>query len=55
MLIVIGQFGAELSAIGVPGIWFPFRMGVSFANYAYLFTPKPQGLFGLKGLTRSPN
>jgi hypothetical protein len=38
VLISIGQFGSELSALGVPGIWFPFGMGVSLANYAYLFS-----------------
>jgi hypothetical protein len=38
VLISIGQFGGELSALGVPGIWFPFGMGVSLANYAYLFS-----------------
>jgi hypothetical protein len=35
-LISIGQFAGELSAIGVPTIWFPFGMGVSLTNYAYL-------------------
>ncbi|HEY2476961.1 MAG TPA: hypothetical protein VGI19_19430 [Candidatus Cybelea sp.] len=34
--ISIGQFSGELLALGVPGIWFPFGMGVSLANYAYL-------------------
>ncbi len=36
VLISIGQFAGELSALGVPTIWFPFGMGVSLANYAYL-------------------
>lgn len=36
VLISIGQFAGELSAWGVPTIWFPFGMGVSLANYAYL-------------------
>jgi hypothetical protein len=34
--ISIGQFSGELLALGVPSIWFPFGMGVSLANYAYL-------------------
>jgi hypothetical protein len=34
--ISIGQFSGELLALGIPGIWFPFGMGVSLANYAYL-------------------
>lgn len=36
VLIAVGQFGLELVRLGVPGIWFPFGMGVSLANYAYL-------------------
>jgi hypothetical protein len=36
VLISIGQFSGELLALGVRGIWFPFGMGVSLANYAYL-------------------
>ncbi|MGB6518352.1 MAG: hypothetical protein WBE79_07610 [Candidatus Cybelea sp.] len=36
VLISLGQFAGELSALGVPTIWFPFGMGVSLANYAYL-------------------
>lgn len=35
-LIAAGQFASELSALGIPGIWFPFGMGVSRTNYAYL-------------------
>lgn len=34
--VSIGQFSPELLALGAPGIWFPFGMGVSLANYAYL-------------------
>jgi hypothetical protein len=37
-LISIGQFAGELGALGVPTIWFPFGMGVSLANYAYLIS-----------------
>ncbi len=36
LLISIGQFSGELTALGVPGIWFPFGMGVSLTNWAYL-------------------
>lgn len=34
--ISTAQFSGELLALGTPGIWFPFGMGVSLANYAYL-------------------
>jgi hypothetical protein len=37
VLISIGQFAGELFTLGAPTIWFPFGMGVSLANYAYLF------------------
>jgi len=33
--IMAGQFGGELGAIGVPGIWFPFGIGVSRTQYVY--------------------
>jgi len=33
--ILIAQFADELSAIGAPGIWFPFGIGVSRTQYAY--------------------
>jgi hypothetical protein len=32
----IGLFAQELSLIGVPGIWFPFGVGVSRTEYAYI-------------------
>jgi hypothetical protein len=35
VLASMGQFAPELSAIGVPGIWFPFDTGVSRAQFAY--------------------
>jgi hypothetical protein len=31
----VGLFASELSALGVPGIWFPFGVGVSRTEYAY--------------------
>ena len=34
-LIGIGLFAAELTRIGVPGIWFPYGTGVSRTQYAY--------------------
>jgi hypothetical protein len=34
--IVVGLFGGELlDPIGVPGIWFPFGIGVSRTQYVY--------------------
>jgi hypothetical protein len=36
VLIAVGQFAPEVARLGVPGIWFPFGMGVSLTNYAYL-------------------
>lgn len=33
--ILVAQCADELSAIGVPGIWFPFGIGVSRTQYAY--------------------
>jgi len=33
--ILVAQFAGELGAIGVPGIWFPFGIGVSRTQYAY--------------------
>jgi hypothetical protein len=33
--VLIAQFPDELSAIGVPGIWFPLGIGVSRTQYAY--------------------
>jgi hypothetical protein len=35
LLISIGQFARELSALGIPGIWFPFGTGVSLTQFAY--------------------
>jgi hypothetical protein len=36
LLIAIGLFAQELSALRIPGIWFPFGTGVSRTQYAYL-------------------
>ena len=33
--VLVAQFAGELSSIGVPGIWFPFGIGVSRTQYAY--------------------
>ena len=33
--IAVGLFATELGEIGVPGIWFPFGVGVSRTEYAY--------------------
>lgn len=35
LLMTTGLFANELSAIGIPGIWFPFGVGVSRTQYAY--------------------
>ena len=35
LLIAAGLFAADLSTLGVPGIWFPFDIGVSRSQYAY--------------------
>lgn len=34
-LILVAQYPGELGSIGVPGIWFPFGIGVTIAQYAY--------------------
>ena len=34
-LVAVGQFAYELSVLHVPGIWFPFGVGVSRAQFAY--------------------
>jgi len=34
-LILVAQFPGELGSIGVPGIWFPFGIGVTLAQYAH--------------------
>jgi hypothetical protein len=34
MLVAVSQFGV-LEALGVPGIWFPFGVGVSLTQYVY--------------------
>jgi hypothetical protein len=50
VLIAIGQFAPEIARLGVPGIWFPFGMGVSLTNYAYLLASF--AIFGLLGFQR---
>lgn len=35
ILISVGLFASELSAIGVAGIWFPYGVGVSRTQFAY--------------------
>lgn len=35
LLVAVGLFAGDLSALGVPGIWFPFGIGVSRSQYAY--------------------
>jgi hypothetical protein len=33
--ILVAQYADELGSIGIPGIWFPFGIGVSRTQYAY--------------------
>jgi hypothetical protein len=35
VLIGIGIFATEVNALGIPGIWFPFGVGVARGQYAY--------------------
>ena len=35
LLAATGLFAGDLSALGIPGIWFPFNIGVSRSQYAY--------------------
>jgi len=35
LLLSIGLVASELSAIGIPGIWFPYGTGVSRTQYAF--------------------
>jgi hypothetical protein len=35
LLTVAGLFASDLSALGIPSIWFPFNIGVSRSQYAY--------------------
>jgi hypothetical protein len=35
LLTTIGLFASDLSALGVPSIWFPFNIGVSRSQFAY--------------------
>jgi hypothetical protein len=37
-LTSVGLFAPDLSAMGVPSIWFPFNIGVSRSQYAYALT-----------------
>jgi hypothetical protein len=54
----IGLFASELGQLGVPGIWFPFGVGVSRTEYAYaafdvaLFSYLLQRLWGFAGALR---
>ncbi len=35
LLVGVGLFSSELSALGVPGIWFPYGTGVARGQFAY--------------------
>jgi hypothetical protein len=45
ILVGIGLFATELNTLGIPGIWFPWGVGIARGQYAYAaFIPL---LFGL--------
>ncbi|MFT3763836.1 MAG: glycoside hydrolase family 2 [Pseudoxanthomonas sp.] len=48
--ILIGLFAGEVSAMGVPGIWFPFGIGVSRTQYAYAIATFLLGLLIVRTL-----
>jgi hypothetical protein len=53
LLVAVGQFAEELSAIGLVGIWFPFGVGVSRTQYALaLLIPLLVLLFARRALRR---
>jgi len=35
LLVGVGLFATELNKLGIPGIWFPYGVGVSRGQYAY--------------------
>ncbi|RUL75218.1 glycoside hydrolase [Dyella choica] len=51
ILVGIGLFATELSALGIPGIWFPYGTGVARGQYAYaLFIPLLFLLIGMRSV-----
>jgi hypothetical protein len=36
LVMTVGQFASEVSVLHVPGIWFPWGVGVSRTQYAYM-------------------
>jgi Na+/proline symporter len=36
LFVAASQFSGALTALGVPGIWFPFGTGVSLTQYLYV-------------------
>jgi hypothetical protein len=51
--ILVAQFADELGAIGVPGIWFPFGIGVSRTQYAYAIAIPLLALLIVRSTSRS--
>jgi hypothetical protein len=51
--ILVAQFADELGAIGVPGIWFPFGIGVSRTQYAYAIAIPLLALLIVRSMSRS--
>jgi len=53
LLLTTGLFAGDLSALGIPGIWFPFNIGVSRSQYAYALA-LPLLAFALFATRRAP-
>ena len=55
LVMAIALFAAELSTIGLPGIWFPFGVGVSRTQFALAFViPLLGALFHLRASPAQP-
>lgn len=52
--IMAAQFPDELSAIGVPGIWFPLGIGVSRTQYAYAIAIPLLAILSVRTLSSTP-
>lgn len=49
-LILVAQYPGELGSIGLPGIWFPFGIGVTLAQFAYAIAIPLLGLLIVRTL-----
>jgi len=52
--ILVAQFADELGSIGVPGIWFPFGIGVSRTQYAFAIAIPLLALLIVRTLQEQP-